>query len=118
MLVHTLNTDGDELAHARRVVRRALHAHGCPERHIDDVVTVIDEMLTAAAEVGSEQVDLRVTGADRGTRIEIEDHLPQWTADGDTSTAFRSRLLHALTSALGSKDRPDGRRMIFAEVSL
>ena len=118
MLVHTLNTRADELAHVRMVVRRALEAHGCPEAHISDVVAVTDELLARAAEAGSEHVELRVTGAYRGTRIEIEDHLPESAADGMTRSTLRNRLLQRLTSTVGSEPRNDARRMIFAEVPL
>ena len=116
MLVETLHPIDGELLRARMVVRRALLAHGCPEHHIADVVSVVNELLTAIVETQSERVELRLTGGDGVTRIEIEDHFPEHITDvGDR---FRSHLLRRLTRTLGTEARPDDRRLIFAEVAL
>jgi hypothetical protein len=116
MLVETVHLTDGELLRARMVVRRALLAHGCPDDHVADVVSVVNELLTAIVETESQRVELRLSGGAGVTRFEIEDHFPEQITDvGDR---FRSHLLRSLTRALGTEATSDDRRVIFAEVAL
>ena len=97
---------------------RLVAVYRCCSLMVGDALTSAPaRTLNKRIESRSQEVELRLAGAERATRVELEDDLPADIADGGHD-AFRCKLLHQLTRMVESVRRPDGRRLVFAEVPL
>ena len=104
-----------DLRQARRSLAAELRAHGFEREHLDDVVSVVNELVTAAHECQvSRPLELTVVEYPQVTTVRLRcDHKVELR---DKPFQLRERMLSRLTLECGRRARPDGDVDLWAEV--
>jgi len=104
-----------DLRRARQSIAAELRAHGFERDHLDDVVSVVNELMTAAHECQvTRPLELSVVVYPHVTTVRLR--CDRKVELRDKPFQLRERMLSRLTLECGRRARPDGDVDLWAEV--